>query len=253
MIAEMSRKSLDLKRITKTAALLLLSGLSNNSIPASIIERCLKEQQEDGGWISTTDTLWNAYFLHLLDPAGHKKSIEKALDYIVSRKNRDGLWGRSGRDISRIPVTGTIFYLFPDLADKQKLLKLEQLWQTEKNSLTYKAGYILMAFKAANYNPGEESLTADIIDWLISNQRENGGYAPWKNHPVQSDVFCTSIATLGMTKYKEAIPSKIFKKSYRWLIDNRLPSGVWPYHEIEDGASWGLYTLTQLIEAGIVE
>jgi hypothetical protein len=248
MIAEMNRKNLDLKRITKTASLLLLSGLSNNSIPASIIERCLKKQQKDGGWVSTTDTLWNAYFLKLLDPLQYKKNIGKALNFITLQENKEGLWGRCRRDISRIPVTGIIVYLFPQLAGEQKLLKLEQLWQEEKNSLTYKAGYTLMAFKAADYQPQDRFLTAGTARWLMENQREDGGFAPWKNHPVHSDVFCTSIATLGLLQYKETVPEAVFRQAYHWLIKNRLATGIWPYHEMEDGASWGLYTLSMLMK-----
>lgn len=251
MIAEMNRKNLDLKRITKTASLLLLSGLSENSIPTAILQRCLNEQQQDGGWVSIADTTWNAYFLKLINPRRYKKNIEKALNFITLQKNKEGLWGRCSRDISRIPVTGIILHLFPQLADEQKLLKLEQLWQTEQNSLTYKAGYTLMAFKAANYIPLNDSLTKSTLDWLMESQGENGGYAPWKNHPVHSDVFCTSIATLGMLQYKESVPTRFFRKSFHWLIKNRLANGIWPYHEIEDGASWGLYTLTMLTKYGL--
>ncbi|MCK4764690.1 MAG: terpene cyclase/mutase family protein [Candidatus Aminicenantes bacterium] len=253
MIAEMNRKHLDLKRISKTASLLLLSGLSRNSIPPAIIQRCLKEQQQDGGWVSIADTAWNAYFLKLLDPLQYKENIEKALHYIISRQNDTGLWGRSKRDVSRIPVTAVLFFLFPEMADSETLHRLEKLWLSEKNSLTYKAGYTLMAFKAAGFQPLDKFLTADAARWLMDNRQEDGGFAPWKDHPVSSDVFCTSIATLGLLQYKEAVPEAVFRQAYHWLVENRLPGGIWPYHEIEDGASWGLYALTQLTGAGLDE
>jgi len=42
------------------------------------------------------------------------------------------------------------------------------------------------------------------------------------------------------TAYREAI-----ERAYVYLCKTQLKSGVWAYHEIEDGASWGLYALSQ--------
>jgi squalene cyclase len=252
MIAEMNRKNLDLKRITKTASLLICSGLSTNSIPDGITRRCLTEQREDGGWVSILDTMWNTYFLQLLGPQQYELNIGKAKSFLLLQINDHGLWGRSQRDISRIPVTGILFYIFPELANNHRLLLLEELWLSEKNSLTYKAAYTLMAFKAAGYTPKEKNLIADTVEWLMENQRPDGSFAPWKAHPAASDVFCTSVAVLGLLQYKESVLPEIFEKSYNWLLSNRLPNGIWPYHEIEDGSSWALYTLTQLLKHNLV-
>jgi hypothetical protein len=252
MIAEMDRKNLDLQRITKTASLLISSGLSANSIPAPIVRRCLDRQHNDGGWVSIVDTLWNAYFLQLLSPRRHKPHIDKAKAFLLGQINDHGLWGRSKRDISRIPVTGILIYLFPELADAGRLLLLEELWQSEKNSLTYKAAYTLMAFKAAGYTPKDNNLVGDTVEWLMENQRADGSFAPWKTHPAASDVFCTSVAVLGLLQYNEPVPPETFEKSCDWLLSSRLPSGIWPYHEIEEGASWGLYALTCLLKHNLV-
>ena len=40
--------------------------------------------------------------------------------------------------------------------------------------------------------------------------------------------------------YKETI-----ERAYNYLCRTQLKSGIWAYHEIEDGASWGLYALSQ--------
>jgi hypothetical protein len=32
------------------------------------------------------------------------------------------------------------------------------------------------------------------------------------------------------------------------MKNTQLPSGIWPYHEIEDGASWGLYAMSKVEE-----
>lgn len=251
MISEMNRKNLDLMRITKTASLLVLSGLSENSIPRPIIDRCIREQHPDGGWVSVVDTTWNTFFLKRLDPLSHKNAVDNAFRFLLSQVNTGGLWGRSQRDISRIPVTGIMFYLLPEFADPQRLSLLEELWDSERNSLTYKAAYTLMAFRAAGYSPHREESISGTIDWLIENQRDDGGFAPWKDHPAPSDVFCTSVAVTGLLQSKENVPPRVFRKAFQWLLATRLPNGIWPFHEIEDGASWGLYALAQLIEAGI--
>jgi hypothetical protein len=253
MIAEMNRKDLELKRITKTASLLLLSGLSANSIPREIARRCAAEQRQDGGWVGVVDSGWNAFFLKSLDSEAYGESIGKALDFIRSQVNEQGLWGRSPRDISRIPVSGILMYLFPGLAEPQPLLLLEQLWISEKNSITYKAAYTLMAFKRARYRPQTGTLIEETVDWLAANQLQDGGFSPWKGHPLDADVFCTAVAALGLRQYPNLAAPEVLRRAAGWLDRNRLENGIWKYHEIEDGASWGLYALSQLLKDGVVE
>ncbi len=246
MIREMGKKKLELKRITKTASLLILSGVSSNSIPKNIIERVVDSQKKDGGWTSIVDTIWNCKFLELIDKEKYDKNILLGYDFLMSMQNKDGLWGRSQRDFSRIPVTGILFYLFPNFATKEKMILLENLWESEINSIVYKAGYSLMAYKKNKYIPQNKNQIEKTINWLIENQRENGGFAPWKNHPVDENVFCSSIAILGLLQYSEFVDIKVFKNAYDWFCETRLKNGIWKYHEIEDGASWGIYTITQL-------
>lgn len=246
MISEMNRKGLELKRITKTAALVMMSGLSPNSIPSNIIERCIREQNMDGGWVGIVDTIWNTQFLKLLTHTDLQPRIEKALNYLQNQKNPEGLWGRSARDMSRIPVSALLFHSFPQTTNSGNLKLLEELWEVEKGSLTYKAGYILMAFYNNDYIPNNSSMINETVHWLLHQQNEDGGFSPWKGHPVDSDVFCTAIACLGLGCYSDLVPSEVFIKARDWLLDNRLESGIWKYHEIEDGASWGLYALSQL-------
>lgn len=252
MIVEMNSKNIELKRITKTAALLLLSGISPNSIPQVVVKRCLNEQNPDGGWVSIVDTMWNVFFLKEIDENKYLPNIAMGLDFLRSQRNTEGLWGRSNRDISRIPVTGILLYLLPELADQENLLLLERLWQLEKNSITYKAAYTLMAFKRNDYNPEDKCLLNDTIQWLINNQKEDGGYSPWRDHPVDSDVYCTSLASIGLLQYRDMLDDRIFRATYEWLILNQLKSGIWRFHEIEDGASWGLFALVEIMKSGVL-
>ncbi|MCK9218148.1 MAG: hypothetical protein M0P77_09580 [Firmicutes bacterium] len=254
MIAEMNEKDIEFKRITKTASLLLLSGMSKNSIPPNIIRRCIEEQNdEDGGWVSIVDTMWNIFFLKLIDQKQYKSNIEKGLKFLNTQKNKNGLWGRAKRDISRIPVTGIMFYLLPEICYESDCYLLERLWISEKNSLTYKAAYILMAFKRNEYSPVNKHLIEETVNWIVNNQKVDGGFSPWKEHPIDSDVFCTSIATLGLLQYKEMVSGRVFYQAFEWLSSNQLANGIWKYHEIEDGASWGLYAMVELLKNEVIQ
>ncbi|OQX27549.1 MAG: hypothetical protein BWK80_04750 [Desulfobacteraceae bacterium IS3] len=246
MLQEMNRKRLELRRITKTACFLRLAGISVNSIPEKIIERCINEQEKDGGWVSIVDTMWNVSFLKILNLVKYQDRISCGLKFLEGQTNRNGLWGRSQRDVSRIPVTGMMFYILPELATHDRLYNLENLWESEINSLTYKAAYLLMAFKKCSYKPKRENIIADTLLWLGKNQRDDGSFSPWKEHPVASDIFCTSVSSLGLLQYHEFVPADVFKKALSWIEVTQLPQGIWAYHEIEDGASWGLWAMAEL-------
>lgn len=144
MISEMFRKNIELARIIKCSTQLLMVGVSSNSISDNIVNKCIESQYQDGGWVSVTDTIWNTKFLSFFGK--FDKNIKNALDYLNHNRVELG-FGRSKRDIGRIPVTGLAFYLLPQLASKESLRWLENLWTSEKNSLTYKAAYTLIAFK----------------------------------------------------------------------------------------------------------
>ncbi len=244
MINEMLRKNIELARIIKCSTQLLMVGVSANSIPNHIINKCLEFQHKDGGWVSVTDTIWNTKFLSFFGI--YDKNIKSALDYLD--KNRVELgFGRSKRDIGRIPVTGLAFYLLPQLASNKSLKWLENLWISEKNSLTYKAAYTLMAFKKNDYKPFNNNIIQETMDWLSLQQQDNGGFAPWKNHPVGANVFCTSIALIGLMQYIDKYPiyKSRLKKAYEYLCQTQLINGIWPYHELEDGGAWGLAALSK--------
>ena len=253
MIIEMNEKEIELKRITKTSSILLMSGVSKNSIPQNIVNRCLSQQNQDGGWVNIIDTMWNIFFLRKIDERQFKNNINLGLDFISTQRNSEGLWGRSKRDISRIPVTGILLYLLPELADENSLHSLEKLWQSEKNSLTYKAAYTLMAFKRNDYLPEDKQLICGTIEWLTGNQREDGGYSPWKEHPVDSDVYCTSLASIGLLQYPELVEPQVFRNAFNWLLNNQLNNGIWKFHEIEDGASWGLLAMLEVLKSGVLK
>lgn len=242
MVRNMYNKGIELPRITKCSTQLLMAGFSSNSIPNDILCKCLNSQNNDGGWVSVADTIWNTKFLSFYR---EDTAIAKAISYLNNNRVEEG-FGRSKRDIGRIPVTGIAFYLLPELANEKSLNWLEDLWISEKNGLTYKAAYTLMAFRKNDYIPHHEELIIDIIEWLISQQESDGGFAPWKDHPVGTNIYCTSVALIGLIQYFDAFPivRSSIDKAYLYICRTQLSSGLWPYHELEDGSAWGLAALT---------
>lgn len=243
MTHEMYRKNIEISRITKTCALLLMSGLSKYDVDPAILERCLRTQQNDGGFVGNTDTLWNIKLLEYYPE--YQSEREAAIRWLTTDNGIEAGFGRSKRDMHRIPVTGLALYLLPEIADKPTLDWLETTWLSEKNSLTYKAAYTLLAFRRCGQSTNHPTLLQDTEDWLLTQQQKSGGFAPWFNHPVGENVYCTAVAMLGLMSSNCSSYQTTIERAYNYLCTTQLRNGIWPYHEIEDGAAWGLFALSQ--------
>jgi hypothetical protein len=246
MTREMNRKNIEISRITKTAALLLMSGLSPESIDSEIFNKCIQSQRLDGGFVGNSDTVWNICFLKYYE--GYNLKVSKAIKWLSGQSNLDGGFGRNVRDMSRIPVTGLILYLINEINDNRHFRWLEKEWESEVNSLTYKAAYTLLAFNTVKSGFSNENLKMNSIKWLASQQEDSGGFGPWLKHPAGADIYCTSIAALGLMTERSNVYSEEILKSYEYMKKTQLDTGIWPYHEIEDGSSWGLYAMTKIEE-----
>lgn len=244
MTKEMFRKNIEISRITKTCALLLMSGLSRSDISKDVVERCLRSQRLDGGFIGNTDTLWNIKLLEFFPE--YQARREAAIQWLKQGNGPEPGYGRSKRDMHRIPVTGLALFMIPELADRKTLEWLENTWLSEKNSLTYKAAYTLLAFHQCKAKPScQPHLLHNTVEWLLSQQQSSGGFAPWLDHPAGENVYCTAVAMLGIMSDDTSTHYDAVTRAYRYLCMTQLRTGIWPYHEIEDGSSWGLYALAQ--------
>lgn len=244
MTKEMYRKDIEISRITKTCALLLMSGLSRSDISKGVVERCLQSQRPDGGFVGNIDTLWNIKLLEFFPE--YQVQREDAIQWLNQGNGSEPGYGRSKRDMHRIPVTGLALFLIPELADNKTLEWLESTWLSEKNSLTYKAAYTLLAFHQCKARlPYQSPLLHDTVEWLLSEQQDSGGFAPWLDHPVGENVYCTAVAMLGIMSDDTSRHLDAIIRAYRYLCTTQLKTGIWPYHEIEDGSSWGLFALAQ--------
>lgn len=239
-------KGIELTRVCRLAVLLKESGINPNTILYhKLAEKCIDVQRDDGGWTDVVETMWCAAFLNFFGESSD--SVGKALKWLRSQRHTGGGWGKSTRDTARIPVTGLLLYLLPQLLSDQDINWLENKWYQEleiEPCLTYKAAFTLMAFGRNNYLPVNQDLIAKTIHWLSGQQNDDGGWSPWKDHPVGSDPWCTAISMVGLLQYPDKVPKKALWNGLKWLEEKQLPNGLWPYHYIDDGSGWALYALT---------
>jgi len=245
-IKDFLQKDIELTRICRLALLLRESGVNPNTILfKKIAEKCIKMQKDDGGWSDVPETMWCASFLSLSKE--YANSVEKALKWINEQSRETQGWGKSIRDSARIPITGLILYFLPQISSDTYLRWLEGEWKKEWQSepcLNYKAALTLMAFCKNNYHPEDNEVISKTVHWLAHQQNDDGGWGPWKGHPVGSDPWCTGICLVSHLHYPDELPQKVLRNGLEWIKENQLPNGLWAYHYIEDGSAWALYALT---------
>ena len=241
-------KGIELERICRTAMLLKESGVNPDTVLyRKLAEKCIDMQRNDGGWTDVVETMWCTAFLNLFDE--FSDPADKALKWLKGQKDKDGGWGKSKRDLPRIPVTGLLLHMLPQLSSDRDLKWLENKWNQEQElepCLTYKAAFALMAFNRNDYHPEKQDFITKTVHWLTGQQNDDGGWGPWKGHPVGSDPWCTGISLMGLLQYPDKTPQKVFLKAMKWLREKQLPNGLWPCHYIEEGSSWAIYAMVSV-------
>jgi squalene cyclase len=245
IVREFLFKDIELLRVCRTAVLLKESGVSPfNIVYDELARKCVRNQREDGGWSDVEETLWCAAFLDFYDD--YSDSVNGAVKWLKEQEHIDGCWGRSERDSARIPLTSLLLCFLPQLRSDDRLKWLENKWNQEQKlnpNLTFKVALTIMAYSQNNYTPENKQLINRSIEWLCEQQNKDGGWGPWKDHPVGSDPWCTGICLVSLTHFPGRIPSEILNNGLDWIKRKQLPDGLWPYHYIEDGSSWALYAL----------
>ena len=119
--------------------------------------------------------------------------------------------------------------------------------------LSYKAGFFLLS-TGNKKELVDSSLVEKTIEYLSQDQNDDGGFAPWKNHPIGSDPWSTGVVLWGLSKWGDRVDKQIFKKALMWLRKSQLPCGVWPYHYLDDGASMAVLGIVgaQKVLQGII-
>jgi len=230
--------------------LVLTGGNHNNPIIVQCKNSICNTQQEDGGWADVEESIWSLVFLKHLNHDNFE-SINRGNKWLNNQRNKNGGWGRTNRDISRIPVTGLLLHLLPELSDQKAINWLKNEWRKDFQSdtrLTYKGGFFLLGLSASGVSIDDCSLIKETYSYLFDEQNEDDGFGPWKDHPIGSDPWSTGIVLLGLLSYPELVKKEIIEKAVNWLAENQLPNGLWPYHYIEEGSAYAYWGLVEALK-----
>jgi hypothetical protein len=245
IVSEFLYKDIELLRVCRTAVFLKECGVNPfNTVYDELARKCVKNQRNDGGWTDVEETLWCVAFLDIYE--NHSDPVNGAIKWLEGQEHKDGCWGKSVRDLARIPLTSLLLCFLPQLKSDVRLKWLENKLNQEQKmnpNLTYKVALTIMAFSRNDYKPENKKLIKKSIDWLCGQQNKDGGWGPWKDHPVGSDPWCTGICLASLANFPGKVRTEVIKDGLQWILKKQLPDGLWPYHYIEDGSSWALYAL----------
>jgi len=244
-------KYLEVLRIARIGTCLLLTGgHQNNRVIVKSAHSILGVQQKDGGWINTEETIWCLAFLKRAGQST-EKYFKSGLLWLQIQRHHDGGWGKTIRDIPRIPVTGLLLQLLPELSDSKAVSWLKDVWEKDFKSdtrLTYKGGFFLLGLSASGISANDCPLIKETYTYLFEEQNENGGFGPWKDHPIGSDPWSTGIVLLGLLSYPELAKRSVIEKTVKWLAETQLPNGLWPCHYIEEGSAYAYWGLVEALK-----
>lgn len=232
-------RSLEPVRVARAATALLLAGNSKSgNLFQRAVEQVVQCQRPDGGWSDPEETAWAVGCISLVrgqqDPA-----VQSAVTWLNTVCFPTGGWGRHPRDQARIPTTALISSLVPAAFKSEDVTWLRNEWARDFGGpvrLSYKAGFYLLAMPQGQ----ENELVAQTISHLAQDQNSDGGFAPWKNHPMGSEAWSTGVVLWGLSRWRDSVNHKVLERALDWLQKTQLPSGYWPYHYLDEGASLAL-------------
>jgi hypothetical protein len=239
ILVDFGRRRLPHRRIAKLAGLLLLSGDDPRPAwAARVIENLTSEQRQDGGWVDCEDTAWCTFVLSSL---GSSDRLGDALRWLGQERSGDA-WGYCRRDAPCIPITSTIRILLPALCDSRSTSWLRSAWSRDIQApvrLSYKAAWYLLAGPREEDPSGGQRLREATKELLLDDQRPDGAWGPWRDHPAASDCFCTGIVmwALASLDTDDRIEACL-TRARQWCARQCLPNGLFPTHFIEEGSAW---------------
>ncbi len=251
VIIDYLERRLPLRRISFVAGVL---NLFNDEIllKESLVKRILSEQKSDGGWIDCEDSLWN---LSLIPRKGlYQKEIHAAINWLKNEKSVYGAWGFCKRDYSCIPITSQALLLVSEIRDLESVSWLEEQWRKDLKcnvKLNYKAAWYLLVYNELHEIYDMDSgLFIDTYNYLITEQRNDGSWGPWKEHPAPSDEFMTGICIAALADTKRLSSNQLIddclNKSLKWISNRQLKDGLFPTHYIEEGSAWIYFALNKI-------
>jgi hypothetical protein len=235
------KKDLEVIRIARTAKALFdvgnFSDTDNYSLQAYLIDK----QHSDGGWSDPEETAWATSLLAQIS-GNNNEVTTKARTWLDGVRHSGGGWGRHARDQARIPTTGLVMALVPAVTTDADREWIQETWKDDLARpvhLSYKGGFYLLSVNNKNKEP-IDSLVLQTIVHLAGDQNDDGGFGPWKNHPIGSDPWSTGIVLWGLSKWIDCVDPKVIEYALTWLKKTQLTSGYWPYHYLDEGTSYAL-------------
>ena len=241
-------RSLETIRIARAANTLFFAG---SAIAGDIFQQAadffIQSQRPDGGWSDPEETAWAISCISLVrgreDPV-----VQAAVQWLNTVRLPTGGWGRHPRDQARIPITALIASLVPEALKREDIDWLQNEWARDFRGpvrLSYKAGFYLLAMPKDQ----ENELIGQTIAHLAQDQNSDGGFAPWKGHPIGSEAWSTGVVLWGLSLWRDKVDPAILERALSWLHKTQLPSGYWPYHYLDDGASLALIGAVEAMKA----
>jgi len=244
------QQNLEPIRLARPAYTLLSTGCSiKGSFPwENLAQYFVNTQHRDGGWNDVEETLWSLGYLAFWGDKYKNKQVT-GIDWLASVRLSCSAWGESDRDQPRIPITALASALVPAVVDTAALEWLAKQWEADCASptqLTYKGAFFLLS-QAHEKAPAMNDLVDRTITYLCEEQNEDGGFGPWKKHPVGSDPWTTGVVLWGLSKFPQRVSKDVIDRAVKWLQTNQLPNGLWPYHYLDDGSSMALIGLSSVL------
>lgn len=249
-LCEALNSDLEAVRVARSTYVLLAIGCSRQSTFQwdNIANYVAERQHKDGGWNDIEETAWALGYLSKFGALYHN-NLQRGKTWLASVRLSSGAWGKTSRDQPRIPITSLVKLMTPEVARRQTSTWLTKEWKTDLGGttpLTYKGAFYLLG-QINGHTTADEKLAKRTISHLVREQNEDGGFAPWKGHPVGSDPWTTGIVLWGLASSGKLAPKTTIKRSIQWLESTQLPNGLWPYHYLDDGTAMALIGLSNAL------
>lgn len=235
-------RKLEIVRVAKAGFSLVLAGFGfSGNRKEEILKYVINSQSCDGGWADPEETAWAANVVSQVkgrDDSG----VSSAIKWMKSNRLNGGGWGKHSRDRARIPTTALVLSLLPEAGSDVDYKWVAQEWARDLSGsvqLSYKAGFYLLVAGHESIQ-GDSEVVERTIRHLIDDQNDDGGFAPWKNHPIGSDPWSTGVVLWGLSKWIDRVDLAVIERALHWLEVTQLPSGYWPYHYLDEGTSYAL-------------
>ena len=229
-------------RVARSGWAIIHAGTDSKAHFWRVVESILKTSQFiDSGWVDVEETAWATGFFSQLK-GDNDPSVLAAIQWLKSNRLNGGGWGKHSRDRARIPTTALVLTLLPEAGSNEDYEWVAQEWAKDLSGsvqLSYKAGFYLLVAGHASIQ-GDSELIDRTINHLINDQNDDGGFAPWKNHPIGSDPWSTGVVLWGLSKWIDRVDPAFMERALHWLEVTQLPSGYWPYHYLDEGTSYAL-------------